>query len=445
MPPPPPPPPEPHAPHPRAPARGARPPPPPRRAEEREALFQVAAAAANSENQKVSICRTRRSAPGAGRASSWARSRGREAGKGIRSFPGRRFDPPPSAGPAHIPRASRGRCVRSVPPSACFFPHQAGGLVWRPKPISDSMADAVAAAAANPNYVDAEGRSISDPETEKTACQALVKVLGTVLTRLVATNDANGSGGSGVEDVTKFHALRPPSISISDYLERIARYSSCSKECFVLALVYIDRIVRSNGFIVSSLNVHRLVITAVMLAAKFFDDQYYNNAYYAKVGGVPCSEINSLELEFLFLVNFSLHVATDDFEQYRLELEQHHAAHSQNALASEAPPAPSLMVPGDGDASSSGPARGSTSTPAGTSAAPECSPEASVATAAAASASGGCGAATAEAIEADHGGATTGVSGGSEPQKGEMRRIYSATGSGEGAMDVVGEAVQTSA
>lgn len=30
-------------------------------------------------------------------------------------------------------------------------------------------------------------------------------------------------------------------------------------------------------------------VCSIMLAAKFFDDQYFNNAYYGKVGGVPCS------------------------------------------------------------------------------------------------------------------------------------------------------------
>jgi hypothetical protein len=65
---------------------------------------------------------------------------------------------------------------------------------------------------------------------------------------------------------------------------RIAKYAACSGECFVLALVYIDRIIQSNPtFVVNSLNIHRLLITSVMLAAKFFDDQYFNNAYYAKV------------------------------------------------------------------------------------------------------------------------------------------------------------------
>jgi len=73
---------------------------------------------------------------------------------------------------------------------------------------------------------------------------------------------------------------------------RIHKYASCDPECFVLALVYIDRLIQRNSLLLTSLNVHRIIITAIMLAAKFFDDQYFNNAYYAKVGGVPTSEVS---------------------------------------------------------------------------------------------------------------------------------------------------------
>ena len=38
---------------------------------------------------------------------------------------------------------------------------------------------------------------------------------------------------------------------------------------------------------------------------------------------MPTPELNSLELEFLFSVNFSLHVATDVFEKYVSELANH--------------------------------------------------------------------------------------------------------------------------
>merc|ERR1712151_1484941 len=111
-----------------------------------------------------------------------------------------------------------------------------------------------------------------------------------------------------------------PSISVLNYLERIHKYASCSTECFVLALIYIDRMIQRNNFLLTELNVHRVVISSVLLAAKFFDDAYYNNAYYAKVGGVLLSEMNSLEVEFLFRISFSLHVNPELYNKYHAEL-----------------------------------------------------------------------------------------------------------------------------
>ncbi len=61
--------------------------------------------------------------------------------------------------------------------------------------------------------------------------------------------------------MTKFHALKPPAMPVPDYLLRIHKYSSCSNECFIIALIYIDRLIQGNGFALSTLNVHRVVIT----------------------------------------------------------------------------------------------------------------------------------------------------------------------------------------
>jgi hypothetical protein len=150
---------------------------------------------------------------------------------------------------------------------------------------------------------------------------AIVRVLAAVLDRLVCANTNIARADPG--QVTKFHALKAPCIGILQYLERIHKYASCSSECFILALIYIDRLIQRNNFLLTGLNVHRVVITAVLLAAKFFDDAYYNNAYYAKVGGVLVSEMNGLEVDFLFRINFSLHVTPELFEKYRAELLSH--------------------------------------------------------------------------------------------------------------------------
>jgi len=149
----------------------------------------------------------------------------------------------------------------------------------------------------------------------------LVNVLSDVLCRLCERNDRFIINHA---PVTRFHTLRAPQITVKAYLNRIAKYSICSEECFILALIYIDRLIKYNkNFLVNSLNVHRLIITSIMLAAKFFDDQYFNNAYFGKVGGVSCKEINLLEIEFVFMINFNLYVETEMYETYNKRLMSH--------------------------------------------------------------------------------------------------------------------------
>ncbi|GJT31997.1 cyclin-U4-1-like protein [Tanacetum coccineum] len=67
---------------------------------------------------------------------------------------------------------------------------------------------------------------------------------------------------------------------------------------------------------INSFNVHRLLITGVMVAAKFMDDLYYNNAYYAKVGGISTTEMNFLEVDFLFGLGFQLNINPTTFHTY---------------------------------------------------------------------------------------------------------------------------------
>jgi len=123
-----------------------------------------------------------------------------------------------------------------------------------------------------------------------------------------------------LQEVTKFQSSYPPDVSILSYLERIRKYAHCSDSCFVVALIYIDRLIEMRNLVLSSLNIHRIIITAVMVAAKFFDDLFYNNTFYAKLGGVSSSEMNVLEVEFLKMLRFSLFVSEDSYSKYYGEL-----------------------------------------------------------------------------------------------------------------------------
>ncbi|PSR95301.1 Cyclin-U1-1 like [Actinidia chinensis var. chinensis] len=171
-----------------------------------------------------------------------------------------------------------------------------------------------------------------EPSPAETATPGVLTIIAFVLDRLVARNDQlaeQTDGGVGWDlapvgtSLSTFHGVRAPSISIGKYLERIYKYTHCSPSCFVVGYVYIDRLVhRHPNSLVVSLNVHRLLVTSVMVASKMLDDVHFNNAFYARVGGVSNSELNRLELELLFLLDFGVTVSSRVFESYCVHLEK---------------------------------------------------------------------------------------------------------------------------
>ncbi|KAK5584004.1 hypothetical protein RB653_005611 [Dictyostelium firmibasis] len=112
-----------------------------------------------------------------------------------------------------------------------------------------------------------------------------------------------------------------PKISITEYLTRLVKFSPCSKECFIMIIVYIDRIISKTNFIINSFNIHRLLITAIMVASKYIDDIFYNNEYYSHIGGVNREELNRLEISFLNLLQFDLSCPLPDYLDYFSKLE----------------------------------------------------------------------------------------------------------------------------
>ncbi|MQL68524.1 hypothetical protein Taro_000830 [Colocasia esculenta] len=161
-----------------------------------------------------------------------------------------------------------------------------------------------------------------------------VGFLSSLLQRVAESNDTPVRGGAGglgpphrhhllhqqqqqQQKVTVFHGLTKPAITVRSYLERIFTYANCSPSCYVVAYIYLDRFSQRQPLVtLNSLTVHRLLVTSIMVAAKFMDDVCYNNAYFAKVGGISTLEINFLERDFLFGLGFRLNVTPAAFQSY---------------------------------------------------------------------------------------------------------------------------------
>lgn len=54
----------------------------------------------------------------------------------------------------------------------------------------------------------------------------------------------------------------------------------------------------------------------------FVFNRNYSNSHFARVGGLRTEEMNRLEMEFLFLMGFKLHVNVSVFESYCSHLER---------------------------------------------------------------------------------------------------------------------------
>lgn len=64
----------------------------------------------------------------------------------------------------------------------------------------------------------------------------------------------------------------------------------------------------------------RFIIAALTVAAKELCDSFCTNVHYARVGGISLRELNTLELEFLFLIDWRLAINADELQQYYVNL-----------------------------------------------------------------------------------------------------------------------------
>ncbi|PRW58377.1 cyclin-U4-1 [Chlorella sorokiniana] len=199
----------------------------------------------------------------------------------------------------------------------------------------------------------------------QTACAVQLDSAGNVLTgipQLLASAVERLVEAAALEDAmaprslqpTRLHGCRPPGISLDAYAARLLRYCKCSPVCFVAAFAYMARLQRGGGgtcggaLRVDALTAHRLMAVGCVVATKFFDDKYYANSHYAQVAGVSLRELNAMELDLLFRLDFRARVDSAELAEALTTMEALAAARAGCAawppLAPVAAPAPAFVA-----------------------------------------------------------------------------------------------------
>ncbi|KKQ33495.1 MAG: hypothetical protein US49_C0001G0175 [candidate division TM6 bacterium GW2011_GWF2_37_49] len=112
-----------------------------------------------------------------------------------------------------------------------------------------------------------------------------------------------------------FITVNPTIISLQDYWLRFVEHLHCNRKCFILALIFIGRLMEIDEKLFFKLfsthYIHKTFLAAVMFAFKCNIDCKADFQHCAKVGGVPSDLLMKLELHFLQILDGKLFVSAE--------------------------------------------------------------------------------------------------------------------------------------
>ena len=112
---------------------------------------------------------------------------------------------------------------------------------------------------------------------------------------------------------------------ISGFIEAIYDLAQFSAECCVICLVYINRINALTDMPLLPTTWRPLVIIALMIAQKMWDDKYLSNADFQYIYPFfDSNQFNVLEIKFLDLIQYNTHIKLSIYTKYYLELKSLH-------------------------------------------------------------------------------------------------------------------------
>ena len=111
----------------------------------------------------------------------------------------------------------------------------------------------------------------------------------------------------------------PDPQTIFDFMADIIILTKMEREVIVLSLIYIERLIFNTGMLITSRNWRRILLTAMIISSRIWDDNSFENSHYSQVfANLGVSEINALERIFLELINYKVYVKQSEYFKYLL-------------------------------------------------------------------------------------------------------------------------------
>ena len=122
----------------------------------------------------------------------------------------------------------------------------------------------------------------------------------------------NTSSSSNDENV----AFNDKNYTLHDYFYYWVDKLDFNENLLILTMMNIDKFLSKN-FIITSDNVKNVIFSCMVLTQKSYEDETIYDKDYAKIFKIKTDELIKMELEFLKIIDYRLHVSGEEFQKYR--------------------------------------------------------------------------------------------------------------------------------
>ena len=103
---------------------------------------------------------------------------------------------------------------------------------------------------------------------------------------------------------------------LEKFIKEFASKFQFNENLLILSLMNIDKILENN-FIITERNIKNLFLVSMIETQKFYEDESFNNRFYAFFAGITPNQLLQMEIKFFEMMDYNLFVSEKKFYNYK--------------------------------------------------------------------------------------------------------------------------------